>query len=97
MPGGPAVKDSVLSLLWLGFDPWLGNFHMPWVQQKKKKKEEEEICTEIDIFVATSHWLTLSCPPTAQSATLAFVSLSILLRLFIYTIGFMDPKYLKFI
>ena len=23
------VKDLVLSLLWLGFDPWPGNFHMP--------------------------------------------------------------------
>ena len=28
-PGGLAVKDSVLSLLWLRFDPWPGNFHVP--------------------------------------------------------------------
>ena len=28
-PGGMVVKDSALSLLWLGFDPWTGNFCMP--------------------------------------------------------------------
>ena len=39
------VKDPVLSLqqlgllLWCGFNPWPGNFHMPWVQKKKKKKK----------------------------------------------------------
>ena len=36
------VKDMALSLLWLGlllwigFDPWPGNFCMPQVQTKKK-------------------------------------------------------------
>lgn len=36
------VKDLVLSLqqlgmlLWHGFHPWPGTFHMPWVQPKKK-------------------------------------------------------------
>ena len=36
------VKDLELSLLWLwlllwrGFDPWLGNFHMLRTQKKKK-------------------------------------------------------------
>ena len=29
------VKDSVLSLLWLGFSLWPGNFCMPQVQPKK--------------------------------------------------------------
>ena len=39
------TKDPVLSLLWLGskircsFDPWPGNFHMPWPQSKEKKKK----------------------------------------------------------
>ena len=37
-PGGIAVKNPVLSLLWHGFDPWPGNFCMSWVQQKKEKK-----------------------------------------------------------
>ena len=38
------VKDLVVSLqqfqslLWHLFDPWPGNFCMPWVRQKKKKK-----------------------------------------------------------
>ena len=29
------VKDLELSLLWLGFDPWPGNFHMLWAWPKK--------------------------------------------------------------
>ena len=33
-PGTLAIKDSVLSLLWFGFDPWPGNLLMPWVQRK---------------------------------------------------------------
>lgn len=28
------VKDPALSLLWLGFNPWLKNFHMLQVCQK---------------------------------------------------------------
>ena len=41
------VKDLTLSLqwlgslLWLGFDPWPGNSHMPQVWQKKKKKNAQ--------------------------------------------------------
>ena len=37
------VKDPVLLLLWLGlllwrrFDPWPGNFSMPWAQPKKRR------------------------------------------------------------
>ena len=37
------VKDPVLPQLWsrlqlqLGFSPWPGNFHMPWVQSLKKQ------------------------------------------------------------
>ena len=34
-PGGLAVKDLALSLLWGGFDPRSGNFCIPWVQPKK--------------------------------------------------------------
>ena len=36
-PGGLAVKDSALSLLWLGFNPWSTNFCMLRVRSKKKK------------------------------------------------------------
>ena len=41
------VKDLALSLQWLGsvpgcrFNPWPGNFHMPYVQPKKKRKEKK--------------------------------------------------------
>ena len=39
------VKDPALlqlwhrSKLWLGFEPWPGSFHMPWVWVKKEKKK----------------------------------------------------------
>ena len=39
------VKDLILSLLrlkwllWHIFDPWPGNFYMPWAQSQKKKKK----------------------------------------------------------
>lgn len=33
---GPAIKDSELSLLWVGLDSWPGKSHMPPVQPKKK-------------------------------------------------------------
>ena len=26
------------SLLWFGFDPWPGNFHVPWLWTKKRNK-----------------------------------------------------------
>ena len=34
-PGGLAIKDSVLSLLWLRFEPRPGNFCMLWARPKK--------------------------------------------------------------
>ena len=33
------VKDPTSTLLWLGFNPWLGNFCMLWAQPKKERKE----------------------------------------------------------
>ena len=35
-PGRLAVKDPA-SLLWLGFNPWPGNFHIPAVWPKINK------------------------------------------------------------
>ena len=35
--GSLAVKNPVLSLLWLMFSPWPGNLCMPWAWPKKKK------------------------------------------------------------
>ena len=46
--GARWVEDPVLSLqwlgllLWCGFHPWPGTFHMPRVQPKKKKKKKEK-------------------------------------------------------
>lgn len=40
------VKDPELSLLWLrllswhGFNPWPGDFHVPWVRPYKKNKKD---------------------------------------------------------
>ena len=36
------VKDSALSLLWGGFEPWPWNFHMSQVWPKKKKKKKKK-------------------------------------------------------
>ena len=36
------VKD-LASLLWRGFDSWLGNLHMLQVKQKKKKKKKSKV------------------------------------------------------
>ena len=37
-PGSLAVRDPTLLLLWLRFNPWPRNFHIPWAQPKKKEK-----------------------------------------------------------
>ena len=37
--GGLGIKDSVLSLLWLGLNPRPRNFCMPQVQPKKKRRD----------------------------------------------------------
>ena len=42
-PGGLAVKDLALSLLWLGFSLWPGNFGRLQAQPKKKKKNTDVI------------------------------------------------------
>ena len=42
------VKNPMLlqlwhrSQLWLGFDPWPGNFHMLWLSLKKEKKKKKK-------------------------------------------------------
>ena len=41
-PGGPAIKDLALSLLWLGLHPGAENSYMLWVYPKKKKKKKEK-------------------------------------------------------
>ena len=38
-PGGLVVKDPALSVRWLRFDPWPGNFCMPQAWPKNKEKE----------------------------------------------------------
>ena len=35
--GGLVLKDSALSLLWHGFDSWLGNFRRPRARPNKQK------------------------------------------------------------
>ena len=44
-PGSLEVKDSALSLLWLRFNPWHGNFCMPqpWSRGKKTTRKSKRI------------------------------------------------------
>ena len=42
-------------LVWWGFDPWPGNFHMAWVQQKKKKKISRSLACKIPINPKVKH------------------------------------------
>ena len=36
-PGGTAGQEFSIVTAVHGFDPWLGNFHMPWAGPKKKE------------------------------------------------------------
>ena len=47
------VKDLALlqPQIWLGFDPWPGNSHMPWVQLKKEDKIYVYTLTHTHTFV----------------------------------------------
>ena len=38
------------SKLWLEFNPWSGNSHMPQVQPQKKKKKKKKICTSKESY-----------------------------------------------
>lgn len=42
-PGGPVVKDLAWSLLQCKFDPWPGNFCLPWARPHKKRERDEQI------------------------------------------------------
>ena len=64
------VKGSGLSLLWLGFGFWAGNFRMLWVQPKKKKKVSTVLLMylmHVDLIIAVLvslngnswHWAAL--------------------------------------
>ena len=41
-PSGSVVKDMALSVLWLRFNHWTGNFHMTQARQKERKKERKK-------------------------------------------------------
>ena len=42
-PSGLVVKDLALSLLWLRFNPWPGNFHVLQAQPKNQKETDKTI------------------------------------------------------
>lgn len=65
------VKDLALSLEWLGlllwhrFDPWPGNFHVPWGWPKKfcfKSKIKNSLEYRLLVYVLCS--LHIACVPT---------------------------------
>ena len=41
-PGGLVVKDLASSLLWLTFDPWPGDFCVPWARPKTNQPTEQQ-------------------------------------------------------
>ena len=56
------VKDTALSLLqlgsllWHGFSPWPGNFHMPWAWPKKKKRRRRKKEKEKEAWQGQENW-----------------------------------------
>lgn len=50
-PGGLSVKDLMLSLLSLGFDPWPGNFPYPTGAAKKTRNELKAKYFGLSIFI----------------------------------------------
>ena len=71
--GGLGVKDSVLSLLWLGLNPWPRNFCMPQVQPKKKKEETPVATLDVGCWNSTDKLYLLSiCLMTLRPAALSF-------------------------
>ena len=53
LPSGLVVRDSALSPLWLGFNPWPGNFCMPWAwpKEKKRRKRKLRVIIKLRIYV----------------------------------------------
>ena len=41
LTGFSGLKGPALLQVWLGFNPWPGNFHKPWVWPLKKKKKKK--------------------------------------------------------
>ena len=67
------VKDPALSpqqlrlLLWHRFDPWPGNFHMPWVWLKKPKNKAHAHTNNIALFVLRAAFPCLpACIPHSK-------------------------------
>ena len=65
------VKDPVMSLqwpeslLWGGFDPYLGNFHVPQAQGKKKITQCD---TEFDYFFCLFVFVFRAAPVAYEGA-----------------------------
>ena len=56
-PGGLAIKDLVLSLLWLEFIPGPGNFHIPQAQPSFPQKTlniQRKILTKTHYFSSSN-------------------------------------------
>ena len=56
------VKELALSLLWLGFDPWLRNFCVLQAWQKKKKKKKDSLGTGL-YLTCNLHDYPFKAPP----------------------------------
>ena len=70
----PALLQLQLRLqLQLGFSPWPGNFHMPWVAALKKKKKERKKRKQPKcfLFVSTIPTACESCGARDQTLAIA--------------------------
>ena len=60
------VKEPVLPLLWLGFNPRPGNFHMPTAMAKKRERERSSHHGSEETNLTSIHEDTGSIPGLAQ-------------------------------
>ena len=57
-PCGPVVKNPVLSLVWLRFSPWPGNFCLlqVWQKEKENKKQEKLLLYNAGVWLSFFGW-----------------------------------------
>ena len=64
-PGGLVVRDPAMSLLWLGFDPWLGSSTCDSPGQKHKHRQKKfkfhsktpfKISVFMEVFLRRRNW-----------------------------------------
>ena len=110
--GDLAVKNLVLSLLWLesllwpGFDPWLENFFMPWVWQTNQPTNQQKnlipICNPSSLFHYQSRQLLIFILSHRIELPFLFIYLNILhiylngIRQYLYCLLLFKIRFLRY-